>query len=180
VRELGNRGDEAGTLHQIGMVYQAMQRYDEALDCYNQSLAIARELGNLGNEASTLHQIGTVYQAMRRYNEALNYYDQSLAIKQELGNRDGEVLTLAQMATLFGEISDLDEAIRCSGIALSIAAEHKMPVVFQIILYLAALLDQMGDERFTTGWRKVFNGANPPIDRIQEIKRLLEEKAGMG
>ena len=180
VRELGNRGDEAGTLHQIGMVYQAMQRYGEALECYNQSLTIARELGNRGNEASTLHQIGTVYQAMQQYDEALNYYDQSLAIKQELGNRDGEVLTLAQMATLFGEISDLDEAIRCSGIALSIAAEHKMPVVFQIILYLAALLDQMGDERFTAGWRKVFNGANPPIDRIREIKRLLEEKAGMG
>jgi len=179
-RELGNRGDEAGTLHQIGIVYQAMQRYDEALDCYNQSLAIARELGNLGNEASTLHQIGTVYQAMHRYDEALNYYDQSLAIKQELGNRDGEVLTLAQMATLFGEISDPDEAIWCSGIALFIAAEHKMPVVSQIILYLAALLDQMGDERFTAAWRKVFNGANPPIDRIQEIKRLLEEKAGMG
>jgi len=179
-RELGDRDGEAETLLQIGAVYQAMQWYVEALDYYNHSLAITRELGNLGNEASTLHQIGTVYQAMRRYNEALNYYDQSLAIKQELGNRDGEVLTLAQMATLFGEISDLDEAIRCSGIALSIAAEHKMPVVFQIILYLAALLDQMGDERFTTGWRKVFNGANPPIDRIQEIKRLLEEKAGMG
>lgn len=178
-RELGNRGDEAGTLHQIGMVYQAMHRYDEALDCYNQSLAIARELGNLGNEASTLHQIGTAYQAMQRYDEALDYYNQSLAIKQELGNRDGEVLTLAQMATLFGEISDLDEAIWCSGIALFIAAEHKMPVVSQIILYLAALLDQMGDERFTAAWRKVFDGANPPIDRIREIKRLLEEKAGM-
>jgi len=179
VRELGNRRDEAGTLHQIGMVYQAMRRYDEALECYNKSLAVARELGNRGNEASTLHQIGTAYQAMHRYDEALDYYNQSLAIKQELGNRDGEVLTLAQMATLFEEISDLDEAIWCFGIALSIAAEHKMPVATHIILYLAALLDQMGDERFTAAWRKAFNGANPPIDRIREIKRLLEEKVGM-
>ncbi|MDR9817265.1 MAG: tetratricopeptide repeat protein [Candidatus Methanoculleus thermohydrogenotrophicum] len=178
-RELGNRGGEASTLHQFGMVYQETHRYDEALDYYTQSLAFKRELGNRDGEAGTLHQIGTVYEETCRYDEALDCYNRSLAIERELGNREGEALTLAQTAILLGTRSDFDESTRCLGIALFIAIEHQMLITNQILLNLATNLDYMGDEQFTAAWRKAFDGADPPLDRIREIKRLLEEKAGM-
>jgi tetratricopeptide (TPR) repeat protein len=156
------------------MVYQAKHQYDEALDCYNQSLAIKRELSDRDGAATTLHQIGTAYQETYRYDEALDYYNQSLEIKQELGNRDGEVLTLAQTAVLFGARADFDESVRCFGIALSIALEHRMTIAVPILLNLATNLDYMGDEQFKAAWRKAFDGADPPLDLIREAKRLFE------
>ena len=163
-RELGNRGDEAGTLHQFGIVYQATHRHDEALDCYTQALAIKREIGNRNGEASTLHQIGTVYEETYRHDEALDCYTQALAIERKIGNRNGEALTLAQTAILLGTRSDFDESIRCYGTAFSIAMEHRISptITVPIILNLAIVLDEVGDERFTVVWRKAFDGADPP------------------
>ena len=176
-RELGNRGGEASTLHQIGMVYQETRRYDESLDYYTQSLAIKREIGNRDGEAGTLHQIGTVYEETHRYDEALDCYTQSLTIERELGNRDGEALTLAQTAILLGTRSDFDESTRYFGIALFIAIEHQMLITTQILLNLATNLDYMGDEQFAAAWRKAFDGADPPLDLIREIKRQVDAAA---
>jgi len=44
------------------MVYQSTNRFQDALDSYNQSLIIEREIGNKAGEALTLHQIDMVYQ----------------------------------------------------------------------------------------------------------------------
>ncbi len=176
-RELGNQGGKVTTLHQIGMTYQKMHRYDDALECYTRALVIKRELGNWGGEAITLHLIGMVHQEMHQYDEALSYYNQSLAISRELDNRNnGEALTLAQIAALHLARSDFDESIRCYGTAFSIAMEHQtLPfIAIPIILKLAIVLNEVGDERFTAIWQKAFDGADPPLDLIREIERQFE------
>ena len=87
------------------MVYQETHRYDEALDCYTQGLAIKRKLGDQEGEASTLHQFGMVHEETHRYDEALDYYNQSLAIERELGNRETRLEHSTRLDGVSGDAS---------------------------------------------------------------------------
>ena len=69
-------------------------RYAEALETYEQALAIQREVGDRAGEGTTLANIGLVYDRQGRYDEALEAYEQALAIQREVGDRAGEGTTL--------------------------------------------------------------------------------------
>lgn len=74
----------------IGAIYRRLERYDEALDYYEQSLAIQQEMGDRPGEGNSLNNIGFLYDRLGQYETALDYYEQSLAIRQAIGDRQGE------------------------------------------------------------------------------------------
>lgn len=178
-QETGNRAARSAALNQMGMVYRKIEKFDEALDCYNQSLAISRETGNRVNEANALHQMGMVYELIQT-DKALDYYNQSLAISREIGNREGEVLTLAQTGHHFMTTSRFNESIRSFGKALPIALQDQMrESSFWILLDLALILDQMGEEEFTVAWGEAFDGDAPPLETIRETEKVFKEAMGI-
>ena len=59
---MGDRADEGTTLNNIGGVYHSQGRYAEALENYQQALAIWREVGDRAGEGETLNNIGGVYE----------------------------------------------------------------------------------------------------------------------
>jgi len=59
------------TLHNLGAVYNALGKKQEALSYYEQALGICREVGDRGGEGTTLHNIGTLYFERSRYEVAL-------------------------------------------------------------------------------------------------------------
>ena len=69
----------------------------EALDSYQQALAIRREIGDRAGEAITLNNIGVVYVDQGRYAEALDTFPQALTIRREVGDRVGEGITLDEI-----------------------------------------------------------------------------------
>jgi len=178
-RKAGNLAVNAGTLNQIGVVYRRINLPDKALECYNQSLAITREIGDRVNEAGALHQIGMIYELIQT-DKALDYYNQSLAISREIGNRRGEVLTLAQIGYHFMEISRFDESIHFSGKALLIAVQDQMrEASFRILLGLAIILNQIGEEQFVTAWGEAFDGDGPPLETIRKAVKVFKEAMGI-
>ena len=68
---MGDRAGEGTTLNGIGGVYANQGRYAEALEAYEQALAIGREVGDRAGEGTTLNNIGVVYDDQGRYAEAL-------------------------------------------------------------------------------------------------------------
>ncbi len=60
-REIGDRLGEGNTLGNIGIVYDELGQYQEALAYYEQALAIAQEIGDRRGEKSKLGNIGLVY-----------------------------------------------------------------------------------------------------------------------
>lgn len=178
-RKTGNLALNAVTLNQIGMVYRRINLPDKALECYNQSLAITREIGDRVNEAGALHQIGMIYELIQT-DKALNYYNQSLAISREIGNRRGEVLTLAQIGHHFMTTSRFKESIRSFGKALPIALQDQMrEASFRILLDLALILNQMGEEQFTVAWGEAFDGDAPPLETIRKSEKVFKEAMGI-
>ncbi|HBB33177.1 MAG TPA: hypothetical protein DC064_15605, partial [Cyanobacteria bacterium UBA9273] len=57
---MGDRGMEATTLNNIGLVYNSLGEKQQALDYYNQALPLFQAVGDRGGEATTLNNIGNV------------------------------------------------------------------------------------------------------------------------
>ena len=67
------------TLNNLGIAYRELRRFEEAIACYQQSLAIFREIGDRHGEGLALNNLGNAYRELRRFEEAITSY-QRLAI----------------------------------------------------------------------------------------------------
>jgi tetratricopeptide (TPR) repeat protein len=85
-REVGDRGGEATTLNNIGRVYDAQGRQQEALEYFEKALLIFREVGDRWGESILLANIGRVLDALGRTAEAVRYFELSVALDEELGH----------------------------------------------------------------------------------------------
>ena len=74
----------------IGEAYRELGRLEEAIGCYQQSLAIFRETGDRHSEGLPLNNLGLAYGGLRRFEEAITCYQQDIAICRETGDRHGE------------------------------------------------------------------------------------------
>ena len=79
-QEIGGKAGKGATLHNLGQVYAAMGRYDEASDHLKQ--ALENELPT--DKARTLGEIGYVYERMNNFNQAVEYYDRSIKIQEQI------------------------------------------------------------------------------------------------
>uniref|UniRef100_UPI0037040136 tetratricopeptide repeat protein n=1 Tax=Halomicronema hongdechloris TaxID=1209493 RepID=UPI0037040136 len=66
-----------------------MGQYEQALDYYQEALAIRQEIGDRSGEGTTRNNIGAVYDNLGQYESALDYYQEALAIRQEIGDAGG-------------------------------------------------------------------------------------------
>ena len=62
---MGDRSVEGTTLNNIGVIYKARGQMEEALDTFQQALAIRREVGDRSGEGTTLNNIGSDLQCAR-------------------------------------------------------------------------------------------------------------------
>jgi len=69
-KEIGNKSEEGNTLGNIGLVYNYLGQYPDALKYLSQSLDIAKAVGNKAGKATTLNNIGLIYNNLRQYADA--------------------------------------------------------------------------------------------------------------
>jgi tetratricopeptide (TPR) repeat protein len=78
----------------LGIAYDLLGQYPQAIEYHHQQLAIAREIGDRRGEANSLGNLGLAYYSLGQYQQAIEYHQQSLAIKREIGDRRGEAISL--------------------------------------------------------------------------------------
>lgn len=102
----------------LGIVYNSLGQYQQAIEFHQQSLAIKREISvheafllesRLG-EANSLSNLGNVYQSLGQYQQAIQYLQQALAIAQDIGDRQGEADSLFNSSLVFAKLSQVDKA----------------------------------------------------------------------
>jgi tetratricopeptide (TPR) repeat protein len=113
----------ASTLHQLGVLAQAIGDLHEAQKLYEESMAINQQLGDTSRIASTLHQLGMLAQERANYADARRFYDESLNIKKRLGDSSGIASTLHQLGVLAQHNKDFTEAKRLYAESLQIKRE---------------------------------------------------------
>src|SRR4028118_895131 len=77
----------------------------QAIETWQQILAIARQFKERRGEARALNNIGFNYDRISQPQEALKYYNQALPITRSVGDRKMEATTLSNIGVVYNRIS---------------------------------------------------------------------------
>lgn len=76
---------KAEILYDIGFLYSEFEKYDEALETFDEVLRFDRELGDLKNMGGDLYEIGYIFKKQGKDNRALEKFNEALNIYKKLG-----------------------------------------------------------------------------------------------
>ena len=108
------------TCHNIGMVYQEQQQWQQALEAYQRALELKEQHGQQHQLGSTHHQIGIVYQQQQKWQQALDAYELALKLyeQHELGGAHH------QIGRVYQEQRQWREALTAYQRALKLQEQH--------------------------------------------------------
>ena len=92
-RILQSRGGEGITLYNMGLIYQKMERHQDALDSFLQARRIEREQGDWKSQASSTKRIAECYLKLGQPEVAIEYLEQLKVIQIQIGDAAGERVT---------------------------------------------------------------------------------------
>jgi CHAT domain-containing protein/Tfp pilus assembly protein PilF len=119
-RQEGDRTRVGAVLTCIGMVYSNLGQYTQALEYFQNALALLRDVSNLPDtkrstartwEGRTLYSIGLVYGSIGEYTQALEYSQQALAINREVRDRLWEGRTLNSLGGTYYYLGQYPKAM---------------------------------------------------------------------
>jgi len=110
--ELDNLDGKATILNAIGAAYEQLNKPEEALRKYGESLAIKRDLGQKPGIALTLGNIARVQSSLGKPEEAYKSYLGALTLQREIGDKKGLGVTLINLGELYTERSRYEEALK--------------------------------------------------------------------
>jgi len=102
---------EMTTANALGSSYETMGQTEQAVEQYQQALAIARQTHNRSWEGTALGNLGNSYRDMGRTERAVEHYQQALAIFRETGDRGGESVLLGNLGILYQGLGDTERAV---------------------------------------------------------------------
>jgi tetratricopeptide (TPR) repeat protein len=110
-KRLGNEPWSLGrALANLGNAYGAMNRYDEALACFQKGVEIARDVGDKAREGSRLGGLAQTYQLMGKLEEAEALHRAALEIAVALSDRTGIAHQLAGLGAILEARGALEDA----------------------------------------------------------------------
>ena len=112
-------------LGNIGLAYESLENYRQAVDYFEQSLAIANRIDNKQIEAGVQGNLGNNYLRLGNYPQAIAAYDVSLTLWQELNNRAAVGQVLRGLGNVQIALGNYDKAKALHQQALAIAEDFQ-------------------------------------------------------
>ena len=110
--------------HQIGMVYQYQQQWQQALDAYQRALELKEQHGQQHEMGSTYHQIGIVHQLQQQWREALAAYQRALELYEQHGQQHEAGDTHHNIGMVYQEQQQWQQALEAYQRALELYEQH--------------------------------------------------------
>ncbi|NJL68591.1 MAG: CHAT domain-containing protein [Microcoleus sp. SM1_3_4] len=107
----------------LGNACRYLRRLKEAIDFYEQSLAIFQDIGNHLGEANSLGSLGSACGSLGEYEQAIAYHKKSLAISQKIGDLIGEGNSLGNLGNAYDSLGEFELAIDYHEGSLAISLE---------------------------------------------------------
>jgi len=101
--QLNQEEARGNILQAIGIAYKLLDKPNEALGFYQQSLEIKKRLGNKRGMAGSFGEIGQIQARLGKSREAEQSYRDALALQREIGDKSGTSISLISLAVLFNE-----------------------------------------------------------------------------
>ncbi|WP_287604439.1 CHAT domain-containing protein [Thiothrix sp.] len=105
---------------QLASVCKNQKRYADALQGYQQALALFQQLDEPGAVAEMWHGVGMIHKQQRDFAQAEQAYRQSLSIKSQQGNKSGEASSLDELGILYGYMGKLEDSVKYHRAAIDI------------------------------------------------------------
>ncbi len=121
--QVDNEEQKALILLSTGICYRLLNRPDEAMRNYQDSIAINEKLGQKRGVAAGLDEIAALQRMSGKSDEALASYGKALALLREIGMKEDEGDTLVDMGTVYQDRGDYDQALAHYKQALEIERE---------------------------------------------------------
>lgn len=110
--EVDNPEEKAKILQSIGMAYEVLNKFDEALRNFQQSIDINHALGNKGGVAASLREVANVQASQGKSDAALISYGQALNLNREIGAKKSVADTYIDMGVLLEGRGQYDKALQ--------------------------------------------------------------------
>ena len=121
--QLDNLEEKATILQAIGIAYQRLNRQDEALRNYQESLAIKGRLGDKRGMAASLNMIAQIQERLGKPDQALKSYEEALQLRREIGDKKGVGDALIDLGGFYQDRGEHDHALSLLKESLQIQRE---------------------------------------------------------
>ncbi len=118
-----DRKTEADKLLEQGIQQAQRSQYKDAIQSWQQALAIYQKLKDRNGEANSLNNLGIAYKFLGQYPKAIEFHQQSLAIFREIGDRHGEASSLGNLGSAYKSLGQYPKAIEFYQQTLAIKRE---------------------------------------------------------
>jgi tetratricopeptide (TPR) repeat protein len=145
-----DRSRKGDILNALGRIHGAKREFMEALDLYQQALAIHQEVGNRKGEAAAYNNIGLMYDELHELAKAAETYQKSLSISLEIGDRLSEAATRNNIAWVHHQRGDIEQAVDQFNQAIRLchdmqAVAHESGYLFNLAAVLYRSLPETHD-----------------------------------
>ncbi len=106
-----NQEQKALILHTLGIAYEALNKFDDAIRSIQQSMEINKRLDKKVNVANNLVELGNVMASTGKPDQALANYNQALAMRREIGAKKDAASTLLSIGGLMEDRGQYDKAL---------------------------------------------------------------------
>jgi eukaryotic-like serine/threonine-protein kinase len=118
--QLDNQEEKAAILQATGIAYSILNKPEDALRNFQESLAIKKQIGDKRGMAASLEEIASIQDATGHPEAALASYKESLATRKEIGDKQGIGNTLIDTGSFYHDHDKPDEALKYYNDALQI------------------------------------------------------------
>lgn len=122
--QVGNDEEKAAILHLTGVSYSQLNKPEDALRNFEESLSLERRLGDKRATAKTLEQMAGVQDLMGKSDQAGKSYQDALQLWHEIGDKRGMGATGINLGQYYEAHGDYDKALSVTKDALQL--EHEI------------------------------------------------------
>ncbi len=169
-KKLGKK-NKSKTLMSIGIAYDNMGNYPQALDYYLKALYYNEQAKNKGGQATVFGNIGLVYSNLKKHKTAIEFYTKALVIDSTIKNYVGVGRHLGNIAIVYNDLKKYDVAIDYYFRALKLKEQYSDQ--FEVAYTLgnigntyAALAEQNNDRSL---YAKALEYDNKALQILQQI-----------
>lgn len=143
--QFNNPEQKANILKAIGIVYQDLNKFEDALDNLQSALKIYRTVNDQKGIAGSLDQIAQIQDGMGNSTDALASYKEALAVRRQIGDKKGIGITLMNLGTFYHNHGKYADALPLVKEALQLERDLGNEAL------MAMLLNNMGSIEFNQG-----------------------------
>ena len=168
--KLNDQKQKARALHNIGVTYNRMAKYDTAIECFKKALEIRTIIKDSMGLAASLGSIGDCYGYKGDIKISMEYTQKAIEISRKIGKQKLLSGNLSNLAVCYYTLGQIDKALDFFLQALKINEEiHDYPNTGLLLNNIASIYSSMNN----------FKKAKEYLFQSLEIQKKLNDKRGL-